>query len=413
MWCIRSFACVWILIGLAGGVFAPVEVAGADSDPPNAETARREMVRLPGGTFEMGSATGHDDEKPVHEVRLDPFYMDRHEVTNRQFAAFVEDTGYVTQAEKDGYAWGFTEGDTDFRRIEGANWRHPDGPETRYKDRLDHPVVNVTWHDAQAYAKWAGKRLPTEAEWEYAARAAGGTQVTADPSNRERPIPADERTHTPDAAPDRHATHQGAHHGTGAAEAGESASDDPDDQPVLTHPSGKSHADGTDHSAHAHHQHPAQKNQRLIHANVWHGDWPQTRQRIKGTFTTTPVGTFPPNQAGLVDMIGNVWEWTGDWYAADYYHRSPKDNPTGPSDGQTRVARGGSWFCSPTYCSAYNSHYRGASPPSHAFNNVGFRCAADAPDDIESASTGRGDREQIDSVDPTSRGTAAAAGTRE
>ncbi len=312
------------------------------------------MIRMEGGRFVMGSAHGHDDEKPAHAVRLDPFLIDKHEVTNRQFAAFIEATGHVTRAERDGYAWGFVEGDSDFRKIKGANWRHPDGPGSSYAQRLDHPVVNVTWHDAVAYAKWAGKRLPTEAEWEYAARSGGGRQVTADPSPDQQPKPAgeDDDAHAHALAGQSHDT----------AGQGERAS----------HPSATDHGP---HHAHGTRDTPAIE--RIIHANVWHGSFPKTRKRIDGSFTTTPVGTFAANEAGVHDMIGNVWEWTADRYAGDYYANSPTDNPTGSASGDKRVARGGSWFCSPDYCAAYNSHYRGASPPNHAFNNVGFRCVQD------------------------------------
>lgn len=326
-----------------------------EAGEPGEDTAG--MIRMDGGRFKMGSDQGHDDEKPVHEVRLDPFLIDKHEVTNRQFAAFVEDTGFVTRAERDGYAWGFLEGDSDFRKIEGANWRHPDGPDSSYEDRLDHPVVNVTWHDAAAYAQWAGKRLPTEAQWEYAARSGGGGHVTADPSRQSGPAP---RHH----AEDEH-THAGHAHGDEPHQRDGDAAEAP-------HPS----ADG-----HGGHPHPdAQAGSsldRLIHANVWHGAFPRTRKRIDGSFTTTPVGAFAANEAGVHDMIGNVWEWTADWYAGDYYAHSPTENPSGPKRGDKRVARGGSWFCSPEYCAAYNSHYRGASPPEQAFNNVGFRCVKD------------------------------------
>ncbi len=320
------------------------------------------MIHMNGGRFMMGSAHGHDDEKPVHEVHLDPFLIDKHEVTNREFAAFVEDTGYVTQAERDGYAWGFLEGDSDFRKIAGANWRQPDGPGSSYTHRLDHPAVNVTWHDAAAYAKWAGKRLPTEAEWEYAARSGGGTQVAADPARYSAPAP------TPN--PDDQHDHSGHAHGDGHAAAPQQT-----DVRLVN----ASHPSAADHSRHdAHDTQHAPSMERIIHANVWHGDFPQTRKRIDGSFTTTPVGTFAANEAGVHDMIGNVWEWTADWYAGDYYANSPTGSPAGPTEGDTRVARGGSWFCSPDYCAAYNSHYRGASPPNHAFNNVGFRCAKDA-----------------------------------
>jgi len=319
------------------------------------------MIRMEGGRFMMGSAHGHGDEKPVHEVRIDPFLIDKHEVTNRQFAAFVEDTGYVTRAERDGYAWGFLEGDSDFRRIKGADWRHPDGPESSYKQRLDHPVVNVTWHDAVAYAKWAGKRLPTEAEWEYAARSGGGKHISADPVRH--------AAQSPKRPTGGHHDHAGNAHREGHASTPQQS-----DVRIVN----AAHPSADDHSQHqGHGTHGDSSIDRLIHANVWHGDFPQTRKRIDGSFTTTPVGTFAANGTGVHDMIGNVWEWTADWYAGDYYASSPTENPTGPDAGDKRVARGGSWFCSPDYCAAYNSHYRGASPPDHAFNNVGFRCVKD------------------------------------
>ncbi len=327
---------------------SPIATAGDASKSEELAEARpsrdaADMVRMQGGRFMMGSVQGHGDEQPVHEVRLDPFLIDKYEVTNRQFAAFVADTGYETQAERDGYAWGFLEGDSEIRKVQGANWRHPDGPGSSYKDRLDHPVVNVTWHDATAYAQWAGKRLPTEAEWECAARSGGGRQITAAPSREGRIVKARESGDRGD-----HSAH--AHRLLA------------DDQVVrVSHPDSVADA----------------SSDQVVAANVWHGDFPTTRKRINGSFSTTAVGAFEGNRAGVHDMIGNVWEWTADWYAADFYANSPDDNPQGPRTGDKRVARGGSWFCSPKYCAAYNSHYRGASPPNHSFNNVGFRCAKD------------------------------------
>ena len=318
------------------------------------------MILFAGGEFMMGYEQAHDDEKPVHAVRLKPYYLDRHEVTNAQFAAFVEATGHVTQAQRDGYAWGYRMGDQDFSQVIGATWRSPDGPGSTIDDRMDHPVVCVSWHDAMAYAAWAGKRLPTEAEWEFAARGGGGEQVTADPRHSPEPTPVSHQDHT------GHGTEHHAGHGNAAPQAVT-----PED--ASRHPSLKSHLAGGDHT-----QHAGAPGQRQISANVWYGNWPHTRTALAGHTSTTPVGTFHADPDRPADMIGNVWEWTGDWYDKDFYQHSPVDNPRGPESGTYRVARGGSWFCSPEYCSAYNSHYRGASPPDHAFTNVGFRCAADA-----------------------------------
>lgn len=306
----------------------------AQLDP--ARVSRPEgMVYVPGGVFEMGFKGGHDDEAPVHSVELSPFFIDRTEVTNAEFAAFVDATGHVTQAERDGFAWCYLEGESDFRQVRGAQWRHPQGPDSDIEDRMDHPVVCVTWEDAAAYARWAGKRLPTEAQWEYAARGAGGAHRAAQTE--------DGGNHEGHASGDARAPEPTAHHGSGASP---STADDRD--------------------------------VRLIRANFWQGAWPERNLLEDRHYYTAPAGSFPPNDLGVHDMIGNVWEWTADYYASDYYARSPRRNPTGPETGQNRVARGGSWFCSSNYCGAYSTHYRGASPPTHAFNNVGFRCVMPA-----------------------------------
>ena len=282
---------------------APAEIG---SGPPAGLHVPERMAYIPGGRFLMGFVNSHDDERSVHEVDLKPFLLDRYEVTNRGFAGFVEATENVTQAERDGSCWCFLEGQSEFQDIPGADWRHPQGRESSIEDRMDHPVVCVSWHDAAAYAKWVGKRLPTEAEWEYAARAGSPDHLRA-------------RTGRPGGPGD----------------------------------------------------------EVLIEANVWQGTWPSNNRLDDGYYYTAPVGHFTANPLGLYDMIGNVFEWTADWYSADYYLRSVVANPTGPLSGEYRVARGGSWFCSPNYCGAYSTHFRGASPPDHAFNNVGFRCAAD------------------------------------
>jgi formylglycine-generating enzyme required for sulfatase activity len=271
--------------------------------------ARRGMVLVRGGTFDMGSADDAADEAPMHAVEVTDFLLDATEVTNREFAAFVAATGHVTAAERDGGAWVYRKGADGFRFTQGADWRHPGGPESSVADVMDHPVVCVSWSDADAYARWAKKRLPTEAEWEYAARAGGGHVRAA-----------------------------------------------------LT-------------------QEEWDDALGVVRANVWQGPWPLRNDLVDGFFGTAPAASYRPNALGLFDMIGNAWEWCGDWYGVGYYGVAPRRDPAGPESGERRVARGGSWFCSAGYCGAYSTHFRGASPPGRAFNNVGFRCAADLPAD--------------------------------
>ncbi len=251
--------------------------------PARVEVAE-DMVQVPGGVYRLGSAGGHEPDAPRRTVSLGPFLLDRHEVTNRQFARFVAATGYRSTAEREGGGWIYRAGARDWQHVAGAHWRRPLGPGSSIDGAADYPVVLVSWHDAGAYARWAGKRLPTEWEWEAAARAGGATTEGA----------------------------------AAAAAAGR--------------------------------------------ANVWQGTWPRRNLLTDGFFYAAPVGAFGADRLGLHDLIGNVWEWTASPYA--------------PHDDR-RVARGGSWFCSPSYCSAYRPSFRGRSPPDRAFNNVGFRCARD------------------------------------
>lgn len=333
----------FIVIGLflavtgASGVFSALR-GSADGAPaaPSANTGARpiavDMILVQGGAFEMGFAGGEEDERPVHGVKLESFHLQRHEVTNAEFLQFVEATGYVTQAERNGQCWVYVQGATDFTSLEGANWKQPFGGDTPpLNERLDHPVVCVSWNDAAAFARWAGMRLPTEAEWEFAARSRGGPHVRAFTN------------------PSQHAG-----------------------QPSDGH-----RAMGG--QAHAHLEHGPGEDVHLVPANIWQGTFPHDNRKPQGQFYTSAVGQFEPNALGVHDMIGNVWEWTADWYAPNTYRRSVARNPQGPATGELRVARGGSWFCSPNYCGAYSSHFRGSSPPGSAFNNVGFRLAKDAP----------------------------------
>jgi sulfatase modifying factor 1 len=305
-----------------------------------------DMVRIPGGTFRMGSDHHYPEEAPSHRVSVDGFWIDRTPVTNRQFKAFAKATGYVTTAQvapdpndypgalpemiyagslvfappprvtnlKDWSQW--------WTFMRGADWRHPYGPKSNINVLDDHPVVHVSFDDALAYAKWAGKELPTEAEWEFAAR--GGLD--------------------------------GEEFAWGNALA----------------PGGKHMA------------------------NIWQGNFPNQNLCADGFERTAPVTAFPPNGYGVHDMIGNVWEWTTDFWSEKHEGDAPKaccipENPRGGSESASydpcmpsikiprKVLKGGSHLCAPNYCRRYRPAARHAEPVDTSTSHVGFRCVKRTP----------------------------------
>lgn len=282
------------------------------------------MQRIPGGSFLMGNDRDYgfapDGEEPVHPVTLAPFWLDATAVTNEQFNAFVNATGYKTESERLGWSFVFyghltpaqrarsvrsvVQGSEWWCHVEGATWRHPEGPGSTIKKRWAHPVVQVSWHDAAAYAAWAGKRLPTEAEWEFAAR--GG-------------LPHANRF-----------------------------------------PWGDELEPGGRHLM-----------------NVWQGTFPTQNTEADGHYGAAPAKSYKANAYGLYQMTGNVWEWCWDWFSPDYYRESPPENPTGPAQGERRVMRGGSYLCHASYCNRYRVDARSRNTPDSATTNLAFRCARD------------------------------------
>lgn len=308
------------------------------------------MIWIPGGSFTMGSddSDAKRDERPPHPVKVDGFWMDETPVTNKQFKKFVQETGYVTTAEKAptleeimsqvppgtpepaaelliaaslvfkpsngpislacNRAW--------WEWKPGANWKHPLGPDSTIEGKEDHPVVQVSWNDAVAYAQWARKRLPTEAEWEFAAY--GGKEKMKYVWGNE-----------------------------------EFSEEKPQ-------------------------------------ANIWQGEFPYKSVKSDGYFGTTPVKKFPPNGYGLYDMSGNVWQWCSDFYHSAYYGNELKKglslNPQGSTTSydpeepyaEKRVHRGGSFLCHRCYCKGYRITARMKTCPDTSLNHLGFRCAKSA-----------------------------------
>ena len=289
----------------------------------------------------MGSDTHYPEERPVHRVTVDGFWMDRYPVTNERFARFVDGSGFTTFAEVTPDPQHYPDADPaslvagslvfvqpagpvdlgDVRNwwqyVRGANWRHPQGPDSSIDALERHPVVHVTFGDAEAFARWEGKTLPTEAEWEFAAR--GGFDGVAFAWGDE---------FLPD---NRHM------------------------------------------------------------ANTWQGEFPWQQRASDGYERTSPVGAFPPNGYGLHDVIGNTWEWTTDWYVARHLGDEPKAccvplNPRGPREDESydpsqprlriprKVLKGGSHLCAPNYCRRYRPAARFPQPVDTSTSHIGFRC---------------------------------------
>ena len=268
------------------------------------------MALIPEGTFQMGSpdGEGEKDEHPQHHVSVKAFYLDMHEVTNRQFQQFVQTSNYRTMAEQEGKAWVYSSQE-EWKEIAGASWQKPEGEQSVFASGRElHPVVSISWENAKAYCVGVGKRLPTEAEWEYAARAGTTTSYWW---GDELPRSSNQVANLAD------------------------------------------------------------KSAKEEFGINWAID-----TYVDGFAHTAPVGSFQANPWGLYDMAGNVWEWVVDWYAEDYYQASPKKNPQGPSSGEFKVLRGGSWNQNPRNL---RSAYRGRSDPAGRSAYLGVRCAQDTP----------------------------------
>ncbi len=318
--------------------------------PPGPESSRspKNMAWIPGGSFLMGSEDFYPEEGPVHAERVDGFWMDEHPVTVAEFRRFVRATGHVTVAETAPDQADFPDADPaqlvpgslvftpparpvsldDFRAwwawVPGAQWRHPEGPASTLNGLERHPVTHVAYADAVAYAAWVGKTLPTEAEWEFAAR--GGLE-------------------------------------------------------------GATYAWGDEFAPRG----------RMM-ANTWQGDFPMHNELLDGYERTSPVGKFPPNGYGLVDITGNVWEWTSQDYSSSHARAGASSAPTPTQDvpasccgpqrapdsaspaGQNagapspRVVKGGSHLCAPNYCLRYRPAARQSQTVDTSTSHLGFRC---------------------------------------
>ena len=313
---------------------------------PDSIVIPENMVWIPGGSFSQGAhpldTLAMQHEKSAHEVILDGFFMDKTEVTNQQFSDFVNATGYITTAER-AVDWEelkkqlpegtekpddslllpgsliFKNGDRELQNPSdyfqwwkwkiGANWKHPFGPESNIIGKNNEPVVHISYEDAQAYCKWTGKRLPTEAEWEYAALGIKKEQIYSWGNQQELVV----------------------------------------------------------------------KN-----ANTWQGNFPDKNTVEDGYAQKAPAASFPPNDYGLYDMLGNVWEWTSDWYNTIYYQKVKNQlliNPQGAvnaynpynAGAREKIIKGGSYLCNINYCASYRVSARMATSTDSSLEHLGFR----------------------------------------
>lgn len=340
------------IIGLGIALLIAVAACNHSSDKTISNSKTRGipgMVAIPAGSFTMGgrSDQAYKDELPNHEVTVSGFYMDIHEVTNKQFEKFTAETGYITVAERNvdweelktqlpsgtprladsllqagSLIFRKTSGPVNLKGYEqwwewkiGANWKNPQGPSSDIESKENHPVIHMAREDAMAYAKWAGKRLPTEAEWEWAA--SGGKQVV---------------------------------------------------YPWGNEPSSSSYDK----------------------ANFWQGLFPFQNDKKDGHYLTAPVKSYTVNPYGLHDMAGNVWEWCSDRYSSEIYNQANKNsasinpqgpsksyNPSNPYGSESYVIRGGSYLCNDVYCSGYRVSRRMGADANSSTGHIGFRCVKD------------------------------------
>jgi formylglycine-generating enzyme required for sulfatase activity len=313
----------------------------AVSDKPDDQ-----MVFIPGGTLHLGWGAQRPEERPIVDISVGDFWISRHDVTVSQFARFVRETGYQTVAERaastslnvaykshtlrqGGAVFhmptqrGWTALIGSWELSPDADWRHPDGKGSDIAGKEWHPVVQIAFEDALAYAHWAGLDLPTEAQWEYAAQSGAGNQPSSSMPGR-----------------------------------------------------------GTD--------------SQLL-ANTWQGPFPFANTKLDGFSRTSPVGCFPANGYGLYDMVGNVWQWTKDWYFPthrfDSTQRRPwnqqhsteavqsfdPDNPDVPS----RVIKGGSFLCAPNFCARARPAARQPHEAALGTNHLGFRVVRSSAEETQ------------------------------
>lgn len=285
------------------------------------ESLKQKLVYIEGGTYLMGTESREgfpaDGEGPIRKVTMRGFYMSPYTVNNQEFKAFVDATGYVTEAERFGWSYVFhlltseevkaqvtqvPQGVPWWLPVEGACWNKPEGPDSNIEDRMNHPVTHVSWHDAEAFCQWSGTRLPTEAEWEYAAR--GGLEQ-------------------------------------------------------KTYPWGDLLKPDQEHRC-----------------NIWQGKFPTVNHASDGYVGTAPVDTYKPNGYGLYNMSGNVWEWCQDWFTPRYHMETKSENPTYTKPTGKRSMRGGSFLCHRSYCNRYRVAARSSNTPDSSTSNCGFRVVA-------------------------------------